>query len=175
MRKAWPALLALSIIAACSDQNVTPPASSTTAQAPAFRANSTGAQRLIAADLPLVPIGADHAVRAPELVRAAYEFAARHPEVLNYIPCFCGCERLGHRGNTDCFVGSRDKDGRVTEWETHALGCEICLDVALESMQMHNAGASTSAIRAAIDKKFADRGQTMGTPMPPHKGMSHEN
>src|ERR1044071_7567487 len=153
MRHAWPALLALSIIAACSDQNVTPPASSSSAQTPAFRANSTGAMRQIAADLPLLPIGVDHAVRAPELVRAAYEFAARHSEGLNYIPCFCGCERMGHRGNTDCFVGSRDANGRVTEWETHALGCEICLDVALESMQMHNTGASTSAIRAAIDKK----------------------
>ena len=174
MRKAWPALLALSVIAACSDQNVTPPASSSAAQTPAFRTMSTGAQRTIAADLPLLPIGVDHAVRAPEIVRAAYEFAARHPEVLNYIPCFCGCERRGHRGNTDCFVGSRDaKTGRVIEWETHALGCEVCLDVALESMQMHNSGASTSAIRAAIDKKYGS--QTMGTPMPPHKGTSHED
>lgn len=176
MRHAWPALLALSIIAACSDQNVAPPPSSSTpAQPPAFAQMSTGAQRQIAADLPLLPIGVDHAVRPPEMVRAAYEFAARHPEVLNYIPCFCGCERMGHRGNTDCFVGSRDANGRVTEWETHALGCEICLDVATESMQMHNSGASTSAIRAAIDKKYADRGAKMGTPMPPHKGMSHED
>jgi hypothetical protein len=175
MRKAWPALLALGIIAACSDQNVTPPASSTPAQTPAFSSISSGAQRQIAADLPLLPIGVDHSVRPPEVVRAAYDFAARHPEVLNYIPCFCGCESRGHRGNTDCFVGSRDSNGRVIEWETHALGCEICLDVATESMQMHNSGASTSAIRAAIDKKYAEYHSRMQTPMPPHKGMSHED
>lgn len=124
----------------------------------------------------MLPIGVDHAVRPPEMVRAAYEFAARHPEVLRYIPCFCGCERGGHRGNEDCFVGSRDAaTGRVTEWETHALGCEVCLDVALESMQMHNAGASTADIRSAIDKKYADRLTHTPTPMPPHKGMSHED
>ena len=177
MRNAWPALLALSIIAACSDQNVAPPASSTaTSQAPAFQATSNGALRQVAPDLPMLPIGVDHAVRPPEMVRAAYEFAARHPEVLRYSPCFCGCERGGHRGNEDCFVGSRDAaTGRVTEWETHALGCEVCLDVALESMQMHNAGASTSDIRSAIDKKYADRRTRTPTPMPPHKGMSHED
>ena len=26
-------------------------------------------------------------------------FAAEHPEILSYVPCFCGCERAGHRGN----------------------------------------------------------------------------
>lgn len=176
MRNAWPALLALSIIAACSDQNVTPPASSSrTAQTPAVSSSSTGGQRQIAADLPLLPIGVDRAVRPPETVRAAYEFAARRPEVLRYIPCFCGCERGGHRANEDCFVGSRDANGRVTEWTTHALGCEVCLDVATESMQMYNSGASTSAIRAAIDKKFADRATRTPTPMPPRKGTSHED
>jgi hypothetical protein len=53
-------------------------------------------------------------------VRAAFEFAARHPEVLEYVPCFCGCERQGHKGNDDCFVRSRDREGNV-EWEPHGL------------------------------------------------------
>ena len=30
-------------------------------------------------------------------VQQVYEFAARHPEVLQYMPCYCGCERLGTR------------------------------------------------------------------------------
>ena len=32
------------------------------------------------------------------------------------------------------------------------MGCEICIDIATEAMQMHNAGASVAAIRAAIDE-----------------------
>jgi len=28
---------------------------------------------------------------------AMYAFAARHPEVMQYAPCYCGCERSGHR------------------------------------------------------------------------------
>lgn len=35
----------------------------------------------------------------------AYDFAVNHPEVLDYIPCYCGCHHdAGHENNTDCFV-----------------------------------------------------------------------
>lgn len=36
----------------------------------------------------------------------AYVFAAQHPEVLRYMPCYCGCEhpRSAHTSNYDCFV-----------------------------------------------------------------------
>ena len=32
-----------------------------------------------------------------EVVTAAYQFAAEHPEVLSYVPCFCGCEQAATR------------------------------------------------------------------------------
>ena len=79
---------------------------------------------------------------------------ARHPEVLQYIPCYCGCERNGHNGNHDCFVKSRAANGRVTEWETHGMGCAICLDVGRDAMTLFNSGNSVTQIRAAIDKKY---------------------
>jgi hypothetical protein len=65
--------------------------------------------------LPQVPFPP---ARPPEVVQAVYAFAARHPEVLHHVPCFCGCERQGHRGNDDCFVASRDGEGRP-RWEMH--------------------------------------------------------
>ncbi|MBA2565871.1 MAG: hypothetical protein H0V09_10700 [Gemmatimonadetes bacterium] len=37
--------------------------------------------------------------QAPAEVREAYEFAAHRPDVLRYVPCFCGCWRSGHRSN----------------------------------------------------------------------------
>ncbi len=37
----------------------------------------------------------------------AYQFAIEHPEVLDYMPCYCGCfEEEGHTSNTNCFVDS---------------------------------------------------------------------
>ena len=47
-----------------------------------------------------------------EIVRAVYVFAAKHPEVLSYVPCFCGCETRGHKHNDDCFVAARDAQGK---------------------------------------------------------------
>jgi hypothetical protein len=69
--------------------------------------------------LPTVPVPA--ALPMP-VVRTVFAFAAQHPEVLEKIPCFCGCENRGHRHNDDCFVAGRDASGRVTAWEPHGLG-----------------------------------------------------
>ena len=117
--------------------------------------------------LPPIPYEGYPAPRPMPMVQAAYEFAARHPEVLQYVPCFCGCERGGHAGNHDCFVRSRDASGKVT-WDSHGYGCAICIDVAYSAMQMFNSGASTAQIRSAIDQKYAGRfPTTTPTPKPP--------
>lgn len=44
----------------------------------------------------------------------AYRYAAAHPEVLQYIPCYCGCGNIGHRHNGDCYIQERHEDGRIT-------------------------------------------------------------
>jgi hypothetical protein len=102
--------------------------------------------------LPPVPYAPS---RPMPVVRQVYEFAARHPEVLQYVPCYCGCERVGHNGNHDCFVKSRAANGTVTEWDTHGIGCAICLDVGRDAMTLFAAGTPVSQIRAAIDRKYA--------------------
>jgi hypothetical protein len=45
-----------------------------------------------------------------------YAFAARHPEVLQYAPCYCGCESGGHQNVRDCFVKDRDANGKP-QWD----------------------------------------------------------
>lgn len=75
----------------------------------------------VAPDLPPLPLPRGPLPRSASAVQAAYEFAARHPEVLERLPCFCGCERLGHSSNRHCFVASRQADGRVT-WDAHGMG-----------------------------------------------------
>ena len=119
-------------------------------------------------NLPPLPFQAYAPPRPMETVRAVYKFAAEHPEILGYVPCFCGCEREGHRGNDDCFVKARNEKGDVTEWEPHGLDCAVCLDVANEAMQMHRSGASVRDIRTVIEKKWASptAGHTP-TPQPP--------
>jgi Protein of unknown function with PCYCGC motif len=73
-------------------------------------------------DLPPLPLNPEPPARPAAVVTAAYKFAAEHPEVLSYVPCYCGCERsFGHRGNDDCFVAARAANGDVTEWEPHGM------------------------------------------------------
>ena len=50
---------------------------------------------------------------ASPAVRELYVFAARRPDVLRYLPCFCGCTNAGHRSNYDCFIDEVRSDGAV--------------------------------------------------------------
>jgi len=161
MRSRVLIVVVAALAAACS-RNAAPPDDS--APVTVVPAPAPSDPLFVAADLPPLPMGAQSAPRPIEVVKAAYEFAARHPEVIGYVPCFCGCERGGHKSNESCFVAGRT-NGRVT-WDNHGMGCEICLDVAIETMQMHNGGASVAAIRQLIEKKYA--GLYPGhTPTPP--------
>lgn len=110
-------------------------------------------------------------VRPMNIVRATYDFAAQHPEILSFVPCYCGCGADGHKANEACFVSKRDAKGNVLEWDTHGFGCTICVDVAREAMQLYSSGADVYAIRAAIEKKWTP-GNAAGktpTPFPPKK------
>jgi hypothetical protein len=156
---------ALVASASCSKQP-TPPAS----ELLATRAPQASSP-IVAADLPPIPPGYDQQIRSAAYIKDAFLFAAQHPEVLDYMPCYCGCDRaLGHRSNTACFVSARDSRGKVTQWVPHGVICEVCQDVAHTAMQMHNSGATTAAIRAEIDRIHAGSPSTMVVPMPPKGG-----
>jgi hypothetical protein len=71
---------------------------------------------------PPIPTPGFAAPRPVDQTRAVYEFAAQHPEVLKYVPCYCGCEADGHPHNESCFVKARDARGNVTQWDTHGYG-----------------------------------------------------
>src|SRR5439155_23604635 len=73
------------------------------------------------ANLPLLPFVSGPPARPIEVVRAVYQFAAEHPEVASYVPCYFGCERAGHHGSEDCFVASRGANGDVESWEPHGM------------------------------------------------------
>jgi hypothetical protein len=117
-------------------------------------------------DFPPLQLPAYPLPRSPEIITATYKFAAEHPEVLSYVPCFCGCERSGHRGNEDCFVQKRGPNGDVTEWTEHGMECTVCLDVAQQAMQMHASGASVRDIRAAVEKRWASQSAQSHTHTP---------
>ena len=71
-------------------------------------------QKAHSGPLPGLPRVSYEPPRPWAVIQQVYEFAARHPEVLQFVPCYCGCERVGHTANHSCFVKSRAADGRVS-------------------------------------------------------------
>jgi hypothetical protein len=51
--------------------------------------------------------------------QALYRYAVEHGDELQYIPCFCGCGRLGHQSNRDCYIKAFIANGRLT-FTSHA-------------------------------------------------------
>ncbi|MEP6642933.1 MAG: CYCXC family (seleno)protein [Acidobacteriaceae bacterium] len=70
----------------------------------------------------------------------AYELAAKIPVVLHQQPCYCYCDRMGHKSLHSCFES------------THGAQCSICLKELYYSYSMHKRGRSAAQIRQGIIK-----------------------
>jgi hypothetical protein len=101
-----------------------------------------------------------------DVVRAAYAFAGTKPDVMEHIPCFCGCRLQGHHSAHDCFVKHRSADGVVTEWDNHGLMCPLAMNITGDVSLWHEQGDSVSVIRQRIDREFGARGPATDTPRP---------
>jgi hypothetical protein len=95
--------------------------------------------------------------QAPVAVRQAYQFNIANPDVMTQVPCYCGCGAMGHTSNYSCYVSGVDADGKVT-YDTHALGCSICVDITQDTMRLLRQGKSVPQIRATIDQTYAQYG-----------------
>ena len=91
---------------------------------------------------------------APVDVRTAYQFAAANPQVSMNVPCYCGCDSLGHTSNFQCYV-SRVEPGGVFVYDRHALACATCVDITLDSMRLLKEGKDIAAIRAYVDATYS--------------------
>jgi hypothetical protein len=61
---------------------------------------------------------------APRVTQQAYQFAVANPDIVQHIPCYCGCGAMGHTSNYACYV--RVSMRRQGQFDGHALGCSIC-------------------------------------------------
>jgi hypothetical protein len=116
----------------------------------------------------------DAAGAMPEYVLAggnqvvmAYQFALERPDVMLWMPCYCGCGgHSGHRNARDCFVKATSSAGNV-QFDEHGAACNVCVDIALRAREMTLAGQPLGEIRAAVDQEFSGIGPGTDTPLPP--------
>ena len=65
----------------------------------------------------------------------AYKYATEHPEVLEQIPCYCGCGVHGsiasggkpHKSVRDCFISDNGS------YDDHASYCDTCVGIAMKA------------------------------------------
>ncbi len=71
-----------------------------------------GSQETGQRSLELAPVSRlpEKIAEGPVVVREAYQFALANPEVLEVIPCYCGCG-ADHGSVKDCFVREVRPDG----------------------------------------------------------------
>jgi hypothetical protein len=94
---------------------------------------------------------------APETVRQVYQFALANPDVMQNIPCYCGCGAMGHTSNYSCYISGQDASGKVT-FDSHALGCSICVDITQDAMRLLKEGKTVPEIKSYIDQTYSQYG-----------------
>ncbi len=95
--------------------------------------------------------------KAPATVQEGYQFAVANPDVLKQIPCYCGCGAMGHTSNYACYVKGKNADGS-TQFDNHALGCTLCVDITQDTMRLLKEGKSVKDIRVYVDNKYSQYG-----------------
>ena len=99
----------------------------------------------------------DNVKSAPTTVQQAYQFAAANPDVVKQIPCYCGCGSMGHTSNYACYVQNVDAKGTIT-YDSHALGCSICVDITQDTMRLLKQGKTVPVIKSYVDQAYSKYG-----------------
>ncbi|PMC40214.1 hypothetical protein CJ195_00425 [Bacillus sp. UMB0899] len=100
-----------------------------------------------------------------EDMQTIYQAAAGHRELLENMPCYCGCgETANHTSNYDCFIYENKENGAIV-WDDHGTKCGVCLEIAAQSILDYQEGKSIKEIRAKIDNKYKE-GYAEPTPTP---------
>lgn len=94
---------------------------------------------------------------APVAVQEAYQFNTANPDIMQDIPCYCGCGDIGHTSSYDCYVSNIDDKNNIT-FDNHALGCSICVDITQDVMRMLRDGKSPQDARVYIDATYSKYG-----------------
>jgi len=87
------------------------------------------------------------------LTLKGYRYATEHPEILEQIPCYCGCGgHSGHRFLRDCYIHD--------DWtyDDHASFCDVCIGEAIKVQDYLAQGKTLKEARALIDEEYSKKG-----------------
>ena len=68
----------------------------------------------------------------------AYTLAAKIPSIIHQMPCYCHCDRMGHKSLRTCFEG------------THGAQCDVCMKELFYAYGEKQKGRTVAQIRQGI-------------------------
>lgn len=139
MQKMMPLLLAIMILSGCA-------------------ANKTVSTSVATEDAMLPEM----VLNSSSKTRSAYRYAIENPDIVKKYPCYCGCVRMGHESNLDCYIKDIDADGNII-FDNHAVGCDVCVDITMDVARLTNAGKTHEEISAFIDTIYGSMGPGTGS------------
>lgn len=102
--------------------------------------------------------------KKPETMQNIYAAVADYQELLESMPCYCGCgDSVGHKDNYDCFI--HDNKDKAVVWDDHGTRCNVCLEIAAKAINDYRDGMSAEDIRKEIDEQYKE-GYAEPTPTP---------
>ena len=159
-------------VGGCSADHSTPATAAGAAGGAARPSHTPDAHPMTGAGVPTAAEAAamwdarpDFVSAAPHRTQTAYAFAISRPDVVRWLPCYCGCGAMGHTSNLDCFI--KPTEGVRVVYEEHGSYCDVCVDIAHMAQDMLNRGRSLIQIRAAVDSAFGGLAPGTPTQLPP--------
>ncbi|GEK32937.1 PCYCGC motif-containing (lipo)protein [Kurthia sibirica] len=91
-----------------------------------------------------------------EELQQVYLAVGQSPELLENIPCYCGCgETANHKSSVNCFI----KEYKIADaivWDDHGTRCDVCVNIAVEAINLQQEGKAVKEIRTIIDEKYKE-------------------
>ncbi len=99
----------------------------------------------------------------------AYTYATLHPDILEQIPCYCGCGEHGseasngkpHRFLRDCFINDN------WQYDDHGSNCDTCQALASKVQDYLASGKTLKEARDLIDQEYGSKYPMGKTNTPP--------
>lgn len=166
----WTALLVISLVlvpvtAACSAQQGGGPAVTPAVGHSGMHEMPNGTQ-MSAAEMDANWAAHPAYVTKTQRVQNAYAYAMRAWNLIEWMPCYCGCNAMGHVSNLDCYYKPMLPGSSRLNFEEHASYCQICIDITMTARQLAEQGKSPLEIRKAVDREYGSAGPGTDTALP---------
>ncbi|WP_078554018.1 PCYCGC motif-containing (lipo)protein [Bacillus alkalicellulosilyticus] len=88
---------------------------------------------------------------SPNVAVYEYNMNILHHQDIKQLPCYCGCEKIGHTSNHNCFFSDSTDDRLIDQ---HGEYCNVCLDITNTYMNGKKENMSIQQIQSLLKQMY---------------------